>query len=237
MSVPLDEGTVSGLGTLLAQVGPQDSLSDAVYQTLRLGLETGLLSAGTRVIEADIASQLNVSRTPVREAFRRLQSEGFVRAQKRGIIVEDILQDAEVSFMMRQRLEGLAAYRAALNLSAPELDELRAIQEEMEAVVGGSDDTRELVRLNAAFHDRINRAASSDRLERMIDQLAPMYISRQVILLYDSAARVASVEHHRLILDALWRRDHREADRLVSEHISMGMKVVLQYLRERQEAQ
>lgn len=213
---------------------PGERLADAVYRALRRGVADGAAPAGTRLVETDVADTLGVSRTPVREALRRLEADGILEsAPHRGFVVRDLLEDAATVYAMRQRLEGLAARMAAEHVTVPQLKELDRVQEEMEQLL--DDDSpaavAELARLNSVFHTLINEAAGSPRLSRLVSDLAPMYVSRQVVTMYSQAERRASFESHRQILAALWARDEEAADRLVQEHLEKGKRLVLNRLQ------
>lgn len=219
------------MAPVIAESG--ERLADAVYRVLHSKLSTGQLSTGTRLVEADLAEQLGVSRTPLREALRRLEAEGTVESSPhRGFVVVDLLADAEIVYAIRQRLEGLAAAEAARRITLAELENLQELHEEMEA--RGGDDRpealQELVNLNKQFHESINEAAASRRLNNLVRSLAPAYISRQVISFYTPEERKHSWRQHREILDALWKRDTSRADSAVQEHLASGMNVVLRGL-------
>jgi DNA-binding GntR family transcriptional regulator len=212
-----------------------ERLADAVYRTLRAALHQGRIATGTRLIEQELAEALNVSRTPVREALRRLEADGILESiPHRGFVVVDILDDAQVVYAMRQRLEGLAAALAAHRITVPQLEALDEVQTRMEALLSSTDpeSVRELARLNEIFHTAITEAAGSPRLYRLVGQLAPAYLSHQVVGLYSDEQRRQSFEGHRRILDALWKRDAELADRLVQEHLENGKRVVLAGLAE-----
>lgn len=213
-----------------------ERLADAVYRTLRAAVHQGRIATGTRLIEQELAAALNVSRTPVREALRRLEADGLLESTPhRGFVVVDLLDDAQVVYGIRQRLEGLAAALAAHRITVPQLEELDAVQTRMEALLadGGAESVRELAQLNEVFHTGVTDAAGSPRLIRLVGHLAPAYISHQVVALYSEEQRRRSFEGHRQILDALWNRDAEMADRLVQEHLENGKQVVLKGLAEK----
>jgi DNA-binding GntR family transcriptional regulator len=205
------------------------SLGDAVYQSISAVLRRGQIPKGSRLVEGDLARAMAVSRTPVREALRRLENDGLVLpAAGRGYVVADLMADAEHVFLIRARLEGLAASLAAKQITVPELEGLRALQTGMEATLETQvPDLDQLVDLNYRFHAHITRAARSPRLEHLIDRLHPEYVSYQVVRSYDEQGRRQSVEEHQAILEALWNRDVELADRLIQAHFEHGKTVVL----------
>lgn len=205
------------------------SLSAAVHSSLSGALRRGLIAQGSRLVEGELAQVLAVSRTPVREALQRLASEGLVRpAGNRGYVVADLMADAESVFLIRERLEGLAASMAARTITLAELEALQVLQDEMKAEVEEpSPDIERVVELNYQFHNRITQASGSPRLIRLIDRLHPEYVSTQVIRSYDEEGRRRSIDEHQEILDALWGRDSAEADRLIQAHLERGKVIVL----------
>lgn len=218
---------------LVLSMGVSGQLGDDVYEAVRGALRRGAIAAGSRLVEGDIASALTVSRTPVREALQRLEADGLVRqAGTRGYVVADLMADAEHVFLIRERLEGLAAALAARQITLPELEHLNELQAQMEAVLASAEaDVEQLVGLNFAFHVDITRASRSPRLEALVDRLHPEYVSYQVVRTYDDEGRRRSITEHRAIVDALWRRDAALADRLVQQHLERGKAVVLEGMR------
>lgn len=204
-------------------------LSDAVYHAISRALRVGRLPAGSRLVEAELAGALAVSRTPIRDALRRLESDGLVHSEpNRGYVVADLMEDVAHVFLIRERLEGLAAGMAAGNITRPELDELDALQREMEGLVASAPmDVERLVELNGALHQRITNASGSARLIRMIERVHPQYMSYQVLRLYSDDQRRRSIREHREILDALWQRDSETAEQAIHRHLEHGKAVVL----------
>jgi len=214
--------------------------ADAVYEAIHAALMKGEYPTGTRLIEGNVATYMKVSRTPVREALRRLEGDGLIRStgSGRGYIVADLLADAEHVFLIRERLEGLAASLAAQNITSGEMKSLRAVQAEMEAQLERGQDIRpEMAELNSDFHAQILRAARSPRLERMVTRLHPEYLSYQVVLCYDDKGLLQSIQEHRAIADALWNRDADRADKLVQAHFEHGKTVVVRELERRRDGQ
>lgn len=204
-------------------------LSDAVYHAISQALRSGRLPANSRLIEADLASALAVSRTPVRDALRRLESDGLVRSEpNRGYVVADLMSDVAHVFLIRERLEGLAAGMAAETITRPELEKLDGLQLEMERLLTTEPtDVERLVELNGELHRRITEASRSPRLIQLIERLHPQYMSFQVLRLYTDKQRRRSIREHREILDALWQRDSEVAERVINRHLEHGKTVVL----------
>ena len=204
-------------------------LSDAVYGAISQALRTGRYPAHSRLVESELGTALGVSRTPVRDALRRLESDGLVRSEpNRGYVVADLMEDVAHVFLIRERLEGLAAGLAAETITRSELEELDALQVEMETLVAASPtDIDRLVELNGELHRRITEASRSPRLINLIERLHPQYMSYQVLRLYTDEERRRSIREHREVLDALWQRDSEAAERVINRHLEHGKQVVL----------
>lgn len=204
-------------------------LSDAVYLAISTALRGGRIAAQSRLVEAELAAALAVSRTPVRDALRRLESDGLVRSEpNRGYVVADLMEDVAHVFLIRERLEGLAAAMAAESITRSELEDLDRQQVQMEGLVKATPmDVERLVELNGDLHQRITAASRSPRLIQLIERLHPQYMSYQVLRLYSDKQRRRSIREHREVLDALWQRDSEAAERVIHQHLEHGKAVVL----------
>lgn len=183
-------------------------------------------------MEEDLAEAFDVSRTPVREALRQLQVEGLVHSvHNRGFVVNDILEDVDIVFNIRARVEGYAASLAARRAGAEELEQLRDLQQELSRAVDAGD-VNAAVDLNARFHQKVMGAARSPRLADLIEMLRTDYVSYQVVSMYEEEQLRASIAEHEEIIEALWRRDGYAADVAVQSHINKGLNAYLRYLRD-----
>ncbi|MDH3462397.1 MAG: GntR family transcriptional regulator [Acidimicrobiia bacterium] len=207
-------------------------LATFIREVIGEEIRSGVIAPGERLIEEDLAAAFDVSRTPVREALRQLQVAGLVQSlHNRGFIVNDILEDVDIVFNVRARVEGYAAALAARRAGAAELEELRDIQTELaEAVAKG--DANGAVELNSRFHEAVMKAARSDRLADLIENLRTDYVSYQVVSMYDEEQLRASIAEHEEIIEALWRRDSYAADLAIQSHINKGLNAYLRYLGE-----
>lgn len=199
-------------------------LADTAYDTLRHQILSGELVHGERLAEEEIAENLGISRTPVREALRRLAAEGLVDvAPNRGASVArwestDLLE----IFDLRAMLESYAAQRATERTTPEFFAALEAICEEMEATYARSKGGRALQALasgNRRFHRSIMEAADSPRLLTMIDSLTHVPVVMQTFTQYSPHALERSLHHHREILDAMRAGDATWASSVMRAHI------------------
>lgn len=228
----LPDAQVVRLGLAEIDRAGTQSVATAVFEAIRQAIVAGRLEPGQRYFEHELAAELKVSRTPVREAVRSLSAQGLVinTEGRRGFVVVDPRQDVEVVYEIRKRLEGLAARLAADHITVPQLQNLDGILEEMWAMVDAADvdENRErIAELNHTFHIGINEASGSARLVALIEQLAPIYRSRRLVKYYSPETLRNSHESHQKILRALWSRDGDLADQLTRDHISHGQNFML----------
>jgi DNA-binding GntR family transcriptional regulator len=188
------------------------SATDKTYATLLEQIQRGTLPAGTFLVESDLAGALGVSRTPVREAIRRLAAEGLVLAEgRRRAQVRDFdAREVEELFEIRARLESYAAERAATRLTVAQLERLRELDAQMQALVHITDASgiARFADLNDAFHQLILEAAAARHLEaalRPVLQIQLLLLQRYRETIAEHLER--SAWHHRELIRAFELRD------------------------------
>ena len=144
-------------------------LREVVYETLREAIKTGGLTPGERLMEIQLAEELGVSRTPVREAIRKLELERFVvMIPRRGTYVANLsLKDINEVFEIRAALDGLAAGLAAERITEEELEQLERLLVEISEHIDHHDNEK-IVATDEAFHDILYRASRNERLVGII---------------------------------------------------------------------
>jgi DNA-binding GntR family transcriptional regulator len=189
-----------------------------VRDTLRRAILSGALAGGTRLVQADIAAQLNVSTTPVREALRDLAADGLIRFDPhRGGVVNTIDADEfQEIYEIRKRLEPYAVRRAAERISERELEAAAAMAAAMEREA----DPGVWTELNWRFHGLLVQAARSPRLEAVLkgaQDAAALYVARS---LRETPSRIEQGNaEHRALLEAMRRRDGDAVERILFEHL------------------
>jgi DNA-binding GntR family transcriptional regulator len=150
-----------------------NSLTERVYRDLRHGIVTGTIRGGTRLIETTLASQMDVSRTPVREALHKLALEGFLYSIPRaGYIVEETSDtDIKDLFTTRTAIEQIAVKWAIEKISVEELHRLEKNLQKTDEVIK-TGETESMMDLDAEFHEIIYRAARSKSLYRISQTLS-----------------------------------------------------------------
>lgn len=212
---------------------PRELQGQSAYLRLCEQIRSGQLKPGARLTETELAEQLGMSRTPVREAIRQLEAEGLVDHQPRSGAVVRRLTYPEIMelYEMRTVLEGTAARLAARAASSMELEELQSINAEMRCESG---DPGKLTRLNRQFHLRLMDAARNRFLLRSMDA-----VDKALLILGPSAmetperAREAVVEHDE-VLNAMAVRDDIAAEQAMRRHMEHAQLTRLRMFRDRE---
>lgn len=212
-----------------------DSLQ--AYNHLESAILTGELKPRERLVEKDLAERLGMSRTPIREALRRLEERGLVRIlPRRGAVVSDISQaDVENIYAVRSYLEMLASQLAVGRIDPEGMERVREMETAHASLAVGGD-VRGLMLANDRFHDAIYMAAGNPCLFELIQQLR-----RQVHAVRFNAwsrpDRIArSVAEHHQILQALQLRDATRLVERTREHLRVAKEIYLAHLGRRPES-
>lgn len=200
-------------------------LRDVVFETLRDAIITQVLKPGERLMEIQLADEMGVSRTPVREAIRKLELEGLVvMVPRKGAYVAGVsMKDIHEVYEVRAALEMLAVSLAADRITDEELDALeRQVLKESEAEASGDTDEHTLdniVYIDTTFHDIIYQAAHNQRLVQFLNILQEQLQRFRAASLSRPGRSKTALEEHKQIIEALAERDGDLAAKLAKEHI------------------
>lgn len=188
---------------------------------------SGEMPPASPVIELDIAARFGASRTPVREALRRLEAEGMLEPRgSRGTIVRELRPDEVVCILeIRESLEKIAALRASRRMQPDEFQNLDQMIEQMRQKV---DDLSEMERLDTAFHDEILAHADGIRLKRMLGDLRSDILPLRPFALATLERRQAVVDEHVSMLAAIKNHDEEAITRATHEHIANTRTAITQ---------
>lgn len=202
--------------------------SEFVYRSLKEQIISGELAPDVRLIELAIAAEFSVSRTPVREALKRLAVENLVLADRaRGMVVHaPDAREIEDVFIVREALDGLAARLAAHRITPSELGRLRVVVDSMEDAIA-TGRREQVVVANTHFHDVIYAAAGNEMLERLGRDLRE-FVRRFTTLPFASPDRVDHVlVEHRAIVAALEAHDPKAAELASRNHLAAAREYVV----------
>jgi DNA-binding GntR family transcriptional regulator len=206
------------LRALLQEQGGAGTTAEAVYQALRQGIVHGTLAPGERLRSDALAGELRVSRTPVREALRKLEAEGLVEQSGSRVFVRALSeQDLTELFYVREALEGMAARLAAENATPSEIEELRDLLDDMETARARGE-LGQLRQLTGEFHRLICRASHNNRLFRSLTALLDSVRRLQTSTLFGEGRAAQALQEHRDLLAAIAARDAERAETLARAH-------------------
>ncbi len=197
--------------------------ADQAYEAIRRRIMSGELPDGARLKEQSLASEMGLSRTPVREAITRLLHEGFVeRGEGYSTRVAHFPEDElDQIFEIRRRLECYAAERAALMATEEQINELDKLTNEMEALSPPQTeaDYQRISVVNSAFHRIISEAAKSPRLIAVLSMAVDVGIVSRTYHSYAKADLIRATRHHRELVDAIRARSPDWASSVMSSHV------------------
>jgi DNA-binding GntR family transcriptional regulator len=223
---------MSSLQQVLRRFRNSGTTADAVYSTLRHCIVLGDLAPGARLLSDGLATSLGVSRTPVREALRKLEAEGLVEASPRlGLVVREISEtDLSEIFAVREALEAAAARLAAENGTSVEVANIRELLEDMDAASQRGE--LELFRdLTAEFHLSVCRASHNGRLFRMLKDLQDQVRHLKTSTLFIEGRALEALQEHRDLLAALEARDPERAEAIARAHRRKTLELRRKMLR------
>jgi DNA-binding GntR family transcriptional regulator len=213
----------SRLTAIDAEAGRTRSRADFVYESLRDAIWDGRIGIGERVREEEIARNLGVSRTPVREALQRLHQRGLlVFGAGRGLTVASLSQHQVLQlYAMREILEGSAARFAAEHATAPEIAVLWRLQKEL---CKPDHDTMALVTLNRRLHQAIYEAAHNQYLIQTLSVLHDSLALLHSTTFRVPSRRLESDEEHRQIVEAIEQHNPDRAEEAARQHIRQAQR-------------
>jgi DNA-binding GntR family transcriptional regulator len=208
------------------------TMQEIVCDAIRDGILSGRYPAGQRLVAADLAQELGVSRMPVREALHRLVAAGLVSMlPHRGAVVSEFSQSEIVElYHIRAALDGLATRLAAPRFTAPDSARLEALLREM-AIAVKAKDPEKVLRANREFHRLVWQAARAPRLHALLENLydASQRFRNMSVVLPGRLARMT--QEHRRIARALTRGDAGSAERAAIAHYEGTARKILTSMR------
>jgi DNA-binding GntR family transcriptional regulator len=222
------ENTLGGV-----RVNKRKSLREEVYESLRRSIIHGKLKGGERLIEETLAHQVGISRTPVREAFHKLERDDLVtRLPKGGFAVKKFTrEDVEEIFGIRSALESYAAYLAAIHITPERLAFLERKVEESEKALE-SQEFDKVVQLHTEFHDILYKSSRSKKLVEMINNYSDYFYRYRSALIHTENGFRYSINDHQRMIEGMKRKNPRLVERLVRTHLERGKEIILKEIDE-----
>jgi len=207
-------------------------LRDVVFNTLRQAILRGELKPGERLMEIQLANKLGVSRTPIREAIRKLELEGLVlMIPRKGAEVADITEKSLRDVLeVRKALEELAVQLTCDKITKEQIRELEEAAEEFKRILKSSDVT-EIAEADVHFHDIIYKATDNQRLIQLLNNLGEQMYRYRVEYLKNPEAYPQLVAEHEEIIRHIERKEKEKATEIVCKHIDNQVEAVIDVIR------
>ncbi|HHL39696.1 MAG TPA: GntR family transcriptional regulator [Deltaproteobacteria bacterium] len=219
-------------------VSKPQTLRERIVDFVKDAVVSGRLKPGDRVPEAELAETFGISRTPIREAFRQLESEGFLTVTPRkGAVITSITdRDVREFYAIKSILEGYAARVACERLTERDIRRLASLNVQM-GRCADRDDVKGFFRLDNLFHEIFLRACGNEKLLTLLGQLVQQFERLRIASLSVRGRMHTSVRQHGEIIDAFRSRDADLVERLVRANAEMGGEILVQeILREQEDA-
>ncbi|MCM3668702.1 GntR family transcriptional regulator [Mesobacillus maritimus] len=203
-------------------------LPQRAYHIVRLAIRELVLSPGKTVLEREVAEILQMSRTPVREALVRLETEGMVRLiPRRGFIVEPIEKEAlNEIYEIVETMDGLAAERASEKITSDELDKLDSlILQQEEALL--TNDLKKWAGLDDEFHNRLIQYANNKRLNVVVDIFSDQLYRARLYTIHHRPIPSRSIEEHKAVLACMRANDGAAARMVMQTHRKRARKEII----------
>ncbi len=207
--------------------------AEKAYVTVRERIVRGVYPAASRLTEQEIARASGVSRTPVREALRRLQAEGYVKttANQGAVVAEWTAQDMDDAFEIRVLLEPYGSARAAKNITPEGIEQLRALAQfqyaESERRAPGY--IERVGDLDSRFHRMLQRYSGNPRLAKLMPTLVEVPMVAKTFAYYESEELLRTAGHHLEIVSALDARDPEWAAAVMKSHLLAAKGIAQRY--------
>ncbi|MEL7567343.1 MAG: GntR family transcriptional regulator [Dehalobacterium sp.] len=203
-------------------------MREVIFHFLRESIISGKFAPDDHLIEEELAKQLNVSRTPIREAIRKLELEGLVRrSPRRGVVVRKFsLEDAEEIYDLRSVLEGYAARLATKNISMDQINKLKSLLSEMKESIKNGNTIGEMD-LHKKWHLTLYAASKNSRLERLLNDYADYLQFFRTLALQNPGRLNETTEQHESLIHAIESGDSELAEKVAREHVVRGKEAFL----------
>lgn len=210
-------------------------LRDVVFNTLRQAILRGELKPGERLMEIQLANKLGVSRTPIREAIRKLELEGLVlMIPRKGAEVADITEKSLKDVLeVRRALEELSVKLTCDRITKEEIKELGQAAENFKRTLKSKDIT-EIAEADVRFHDVIYTATKNQKLIQLLNNLHEQMYRYRIEYLKNEDVYPKLLKEHKEIIDRISRGEKEEAARIVCEHIDNQVNTVMDTIRTKQ---
>ena len=207
-------------------------LREVICESLRNAIKNGKLKPGERLMEVQLAEELGISRTPVREAIRKLEQEGYViMLPRRGTYVSSVsVHDVQEIFEIRTALESLSTGLAARRIENEELEQLQKLLAEIEGYID-KHDIDNIVKTDIEFHDLLYKVSRNERLSGIISNLKEQLSRFRTLSMSYPGRLKETLEEHREMVEAIASGDVEAAREAAERHMVRAEETLLKAMR------
>ena len=207
-------------------------LREIVYEELKRQILKGEIAPGHRMMEVELADDMGVSRTPVREAIRKLELEGLVTMiPRRGAEVAQITEKSMNDVLeVRRAMDALCVELACDRITPEELQDLKKACDTFEAAVK-TDDIKQIAQADVALHDIIVQATGNQRLIQLVNNLSEQMYRYRFEYIKDFSQHERLVEEHKVIYESIVKKDKETASNMAKVHIDNQKKAIIRQIR------
>ncbi len=211
-------------------------LRDVVFQTLRTAILRGELKPGERLMELQLAAQLGVSRTPIREAIRMLEQEGLaIMIPRKGAEVAQMTEkDVDDVLQIRCVLEELAARLSCHNMTSADLRKLALARDRFNEMTK-TENIQDIATADMNFHDIIYESSENPKLQNLMITLREQVYRYRVEYLKDPGVYPSLIVEHEQLYEAIQRQDEEDAAEIIRRHLQNQTDGVKRVIREQSE--
>jgi len=206
-------------------------LSEDIAESIKTAIIKGKFKPGEKISEGELAESMGISRTPLREAFRKLENEGFIKIiPRKGAVVANLDADEAIDlYEIKSTLEGLAARLAARNMKEKDIGKLEKINEELRELID-QNDLESFYRVHTRFHGGFVKLCGNKRLIQMISNLNDHFNRFGIISLTLPGQFEKAIEQHAQIIEAFKSGDQNLVEKKVKTNVMTGGRVLVEHL-------
>ena len=206
-------------------------LSEDIAESIKTAIIKGKFKPGEKISEGELAESMGISRTPLREAFRKLENEGFIRIiPRKGAVVSDIDADEAINlYEIKSTLEGLAARLAAANMKQKDIAKLEKVNDELKELID-KNDLESFYRVHTRFHEGFVKLCGNKRLIQMISNLNDHFNRFGIISLTLPGQFEKAIWQHAEIIAGFKSGDENLIEERVKTNVMTGGRVLVDHL-------
>ncbi|MFC2058257.1 GntR family transcriptional regulator [Chloroflexota bacterium] len=205
--------------------------AETIVEKLREDIVSGRLRPNERLIETDIALKMDISRTPVREALKLLETQGYLSKLPNGglIVTDHSPSQIRNLYEVREALETVALRLACQRATGEEIRRAEELHARILDAVGERD-INQFIELNSAFHCQLLSACGNAQLLSLLQTFRDQYFDRRLARVFSASEWRNMPKQHQKLLDAVRQRDQRLAEKAVREHIATALRIAIERL-------